>query len=361
MRKDECKIKRLLQLIIFLSMIVAITPACSHTPKIVDANGMVLEKSIAVIEVVNIGGVEQCIIMRGVDVENPVLLYIHGGPGIPDTPMVIKYNSDLESDFVVVNWDQRGTGKSYSKKIPTETINVEQFISDAHELVQYLKNKFDTDKIYIVGHSWGSVMGMYLIDRYPEDFYAYVGIGQVVNIDQNEIISYEFTLRVAEETQNKKALKELHKIGPPVKGLYKNFYDDLMIQRKWLLKFGGALHGQTSYLGFFKDYIFSKEYKISEALNVLKGSKHSVKIMWKNIAEIDFFTEIDTVDVPVYFFVGRHDWNTPFELAEKYYNILEAPQKELIWFESSAHSPCYEEPEKFNRLMVEKVKAETLK
>ena len=337
------------------------TTACSHTPKIVDAGGMVPEKSIAKMEKVNLGGVEQWIVMRGVDIDNPVLLFIHGGPGVPSAPNVLKYNGDLESDFVVVTWDQRGAGKSYSKDIPPESMTIEQFISDAHELVQYLKKKFDTDKIYIVGHSWGSILGIYLIDRYPEDFYAYVGVGQLVNGIQNEKISYEFALRMAKETKNKKALKELSKIGPPENGLYKNFYDDLLIQRKWLLKFGGAYYGKTNYVTTYIDYIFNKEYTIFNSLNVMKGVEFSLTIMWEDVVKVDFLTEIDKVEVPVYFVVGRHDWNTPFELAEEYFDVLTAPKKELIWFENSAHSPCYAEPGKFNKVLVDKVKAETYK
>lgn len=361
MKKNGYGIGRLLGRIVLLSTVVVVASACSHTPKIVDANGMVSEKGIAKMEKVNIGGVEQWIIMRGVNVENPVLLFIHGGPGMPSAPMVLKYNGDLESDFVVVTWDQRGAGKSYSKEIPPESMTVEQFISDAHELVQYLKEKFEADKIFIVGHSWGSIIGMNLIYRYPEDFYAYVSIGQVVNGSLNERLSYEFALRTAEKNNNRKALKELRKIGPPINGLYKNIYDDLLIQRKWLLKLGGASYGKRSYFDTYIDYLFSKEYTIFESLNVKKGLEFSATLMWEDVVKIDLFTEIDEIEVPVYFMIGRHDWNTPFEITEEYFDILIAPKKEFIWFENSAHSPCYEEPGRFNRLMVEKVKAETYK
>ncbi|MBN1574065.1 MAG: alpha/beta hydrolase [Deltaproteobacteria bacterium] len=352
---------RSLRPMILLSMTIFVALACSYTPKIVDANGLVSERSIARIEKVNLGGVDQWIVMRGTDVGNPVLLFIHGGPGVPTTPSVIKDNGDLESDFVVVTWDQRGAGKSYSKDIPPESMTVEQIISDAHELVQYLKKKFNTDKIYIVGHSWGSILGMYLIDRYPGDFYAYVGIGQCVDGARNEALSYDFTLRTAEKTNNRKALKELNRIGPPKDGLYKNGCDDLLVQRKWLTKFGGACYGKSSYRSLYITYIFNEEYTIFDSLNVMKGLKFSLPLMWEDVMKIDFMTEIEEVEVPVYFMIGRHDWNTPFELAEEYFEALKAPKKEFIWFERSAHSPCFEEPERFNRLMVEKVKAETYK
>ena len=354
--------RRSLKCTVFFSMIILVASACSHTPKIVDAKGMVPARSIARIEKVSLGGVDQWIIMRGTDVGNPVLLFIHGGPGVPSAPKVLKYNcGDLESEFVVVTWDQRGAGKSYSKDIPPESMTVERFISDAHELVQYLKKKFNADKIYIVGHSWGSILGTYLVSRYPEDFYAYVGVGQFVNGFKNEAISYDFALREAEKVDNKKAIRELKEIGSPVNAMYKNGMDDLMVQRKWLMKFGGANYTDRSYFNSYIIYFFSKEYTIFDSLNVMKGVKMSLNLMWEDVVKIDFMNEIDEVEVPVYFMIGRHDWNTPYELAEEYFEALKSPSKEFIWFERSAHSPCYEEPEKFNRLMVEKVKAETYK
>lgn len=358
MERHKGTIRRLILCTMVLSTALFVTSACSYTPKIVDGRGMVPERSLAKMEVVNLGGVDQWIVMRGADVRNPVLLFIHGGPGVPNTPKVLKYNGDLESDFVVVTWDQRGAGKSYSKDIPPESMTIEQFILDAHELVQYLKEKFEAEKIFVVGHSWGSILGMYLVDRYPEDFYAFVSIGQVVNGFKNEALSYDFTLRMAKETKNRKALKDLRKIGPPVNGLYKNGFDDLLVQRKWLMRFGGANYTDRSYFSTYMTFIFNKEYTIFESLNVMKGVRFSSLLMWEDVVKTDFLTEIDELEIPVYFMVGRHDWNTPFELAEEYFDLLKAPKKELIWFENSAHSPVYEEPERFNRLMVEKVKAE---
>ncbi|MBN2224669.1 MAG: alpha/beta hydrolase [Deltaproteobacteria bacterium] len=344
----------------FLIAALILTAACDYTPEIVGADGKVPEKSITKMEKVTLGGLDQWIVIRGVDVKNPVLLFIHGGPGKPSMPMVIKYNGNLESDFVVVTWDQRGAGKSYSVDIPPESMTLEQLISDAHELVGYLKERFNADKIYIVGHSCGSVIGMNLVDRYPEDFYAFVGVGQLVNGARNEIISYEYTVRMAEETDNEKALEELRKIGPPADGLYKNNYDNLLVQRKWLLKFGGITYGKTNYFDMYMDYLFNEEYTIFESLNIKKGLKFSLTNIWPDEVRTDLFTQIPKVDIPVYFAVGRHDWNTPFEITEEYFNILKAPKKELVWFENSGHSPCYEEPDKFN-LLIERVKTETYK
>jgi len=343
--------------VLFIGMV-----SCSYTPSIVDANGYVVPGSITEMVPVTLGGFDQWLVIRGVDRTNPVLLFIHGGPGVPETPLFHSVCSDLQEHFVVVTWDQRGTGLSYSKDVPVESMNVEQFITDAHELVGYLKERFGAEKIYIVGHSWGSVLGMHLIDRYPEDFYAYVGIGQVVHTYENERISYEYTYSRAVEEGNKKAIRELEEIGPPVNGVYgddPSDLDGLMTERKWLLKYNGVMHEKSSHLDYYFKYILSPEYSVFDAVNVLRGVNFSLGKMWNQVLQVDFFTEIPEVEVPVYFFTGRYDYNTPFELVVEYYEFLEAPQKELVWFENSGHNINNEEPERFTRMMVEKVLAET--
>ena len=353
--------KRIVLFMMIVGFLIGMV-SCSYTPLIVDKNGDVVSESVAEMTPVTLGGFEQWLVIRGIDRTNPVLLFIHGGPGSPETPLFLSFCEDLQDDFVVITWDQRGTGLSFSKDVPSETMTVEQFITDAHELVGYLKDRFGAEKIYIVGHSWGTVLGMYLIDRYPEDFYAYVGIGQVVNMHDNEHISYEYAYNKAVESGDKKAIRELEEIGSPVDGLYgddPSNLDGLMIQRKWLLKYGGGLYSKTSYLPYYLKYVLAPEYSILDAINVLRGTNRSLELMWYQLFGTDLLTDITQVEVPVYFFTGRYDYNTPFELVEEYYEILDAPQKELVWFEESAHSPHNEEPERFTRLMVEKVLRET--
>ena len=351
--------------IVFFSVMIVLVlgmVSCSYTPSIVDSGGNAVSGSIAEMTPVNLGGFDQWLVIRGVDRTNPVLLFIHGGPGVPETPMIHSVLSDLQEDFVVVTWDQRGTGLSFSKDVPVETMTVERFIEDAHELVGYLKERFGAEKIYIVGHSWGSVLGMYLIDRYPEDFYAYVGIGQVVNTYENERLSYEYVYNRAVEDGNRRAIRELEEIGPPMNGVYgddPSDIDGLMTQRKWLTKYNGVMHEESSHLKYYFAYILSPEYSVFDAINVLRGVHFSLDLMWNQVLQVNLFEEITEVQVPVYFFVGRYDYNTPFELVEEYYDVLDAPKKELVWFENSAHMINSEEPERFTRLMVEKVLGET--
>ncbi|MFW9939384.1 MAG: alpha/beta fold hydrolase, partial [Candidatus Thorarchaeota archaeon] len=186
----------------------------SKTAPILNEDGTEKPNSIASMEFVKLGEIDQWILIRSHNLDNPLLLLLHGGPGSADSPLAYKFQSELEEHFIVVNYDQRGAGKSYSKKIPKESMNVEQFVSDTYNLINLLKKRFNKEKIYLVGHSWGSMLGTLLVQRYPELFYAYIGVGQVVNIIDNEIFSFQFTFKEAKKRDNKRAIKQLEKIRP---------------------------------------------------------------------------------------------------------------------------------------------------
>ena len=331
----------------------------SRTPKIKDKEGKIKPNSVASLEKVPIGGIDQWIIIRGHDKVNPILLFLHGGPGSIEGPFAYKFQRDLEEHFIVVNWDQRGAGKSYSKKIPKESMTIEQFILDAYELIQLLLNRFNQKKLFLVGHSWGSILGTLVVSRYPEFIHAYVGIGQVVNILDNEKISYQYTIDQAKERGNKKALKQLKKLEPyPEKDI--NDTKALRKQRKWLLKFNGVMHNGTSWWPYIKIALASPEYSLKDMIKFIGGLKFSIETMWAQMFEIDLPKQIAELKVPVYICMGRYDYNTPFELAEQYFNQLKAPKKEYIWFENSGHLLNTEESEKFNEILIKKVLLENL-
>lgn len=322
------------------------------TPKIKDNKGNVIPTSIASLEQIKLDGVKQWILIRSHNEDNPLLLFLHGGPGSAEMGFAHKYERKLEEHFIFVNWDQRGAGKSFNKKIPKESMNIEQFVSDAHELILDLMKRFKKEKIILMGHSWGSILGVLLVQRYPELFSAYVGIGQVTNLTDNEMISYQFTLHEAKKRGNKKAEKELLKLQPP----YFSDIKQLNKQRKWLNKFGGALYNQTSILPLLKTILGAPEYTIRDIIRFVQGTVFTLETLWEEIIkEIDLPKDAKKFSMPVYFILGKHDYNTPFELAEEYFTKLQAPKKELIWFEKSAHSPNFEEPEKFDEVMIEKV------
>ncbi|MFC1483937.1 alpha/beta fold hydrolase [Candidatus Neomarinimicrobiota bacterium] len=327
----------------------------STTPPIIDEAGVPVESGIARFEKVILGGVEQSILIRTHDPANPVLLFLHGGPGSPETPIVAHFNKELEKHFVVVNWDQRGAGKSFSKKIPAESFTIDQFIEDAHQLVTWLKQRFDQEKIFMVGHSWGSALGMYVVEKYPEDFHAYVGTGQLVEISRNELLSYEFVLERARQAEHGKAIKQLEKIGYPENGEYKGGLRSVVMQRKWLTRFGGFWFGETSMQPMMQVYGRSPEYTFFDMIKLMKGARRTLTLLSDEIMGINLIEQVPAVEVPVYFAIGRHDYVAAFVLAKEYFDQLQAPYREFIWFENSAHSPPFEEPEKFNVLMIENI------
>lgn len=335
------KIKRTFQILGFLIlialMLVFFLP--SRTPEIEGEN------SIATINSVEIGGIDQCVMIRGADVSKPILLFLHGGPGYSQISYARKYQSELEENFIVVNWDQRGSGKSYSPSIDKDTMTVEQFVADTNDLIDYLLDRFDKEKLYLVGHSWGSELGMYVAQKYPQKLYSFISIGQLVDGKKNEELSYDFTLKMATQNNDEKAIKELTEIGRPP---YENVVDDMMVQRKWLKKYGGLENGCDTFKDIIVASIFSPEYSGVDGIKLALGSRFTADFMFPYIfLESSVMEDVPEVDVPVYFCVGRNDYNTPHKLIEEYYNKLNAPTKELIWFEKSAHFPNFEQPELF--------------
>lgn len=312
-------------------------------------------QSIDSLEKVKIGGIDQWIYITGTDTSKPILLFLHGGPGFAMLPFLHENNPELEKYFTVVNWDQRGAGLSYSSKIPEESMTLQQLVSDTHELTSYLKERFKQEKIYLMAHSFGTVLGMKVIDLYPDDYNSFISIGQVVSFSENERLSYDFALKSATEANNKKAIKELTKVGrPDENGNYKDDsgYD---ITVEWLSYFGGSVYGKQS-SEELENYILSLPiYKDENDKIVRSWSFSNVIFEDKEVLSLDFKKSIKKVKVPVYFLSGTHDYETPFELTEEYFNMLDAPRKEMILFEYSAHFPFYEEAQKFNDILINKV------
>jgi len=339
-------LNRILITVVILSLVTV--SLVSWTPAIRDSNRQVIEESIASLEQVSLGGIEQHILIRGQNKNNPVLLFLHGGPGYPQISFARKFQSKLEKDFVVVQWDQRGSGKSYSRQVPEDSMNREQFISDTIELVEHLSKQFDQEKIYLAGHSWGSDLGVRAVSKRPDLFYAYIGIGQVVHSEKQEQISYEYVYSMAAADGNKKALEDLEEIGFPP---YADHEKDVMVQRKWLRRYDGVEVNVNTMREIVLGILFSPEYTWLDGIRFIRGNYFTRETMFNDIKDVNMLEDYPVLPVPVYFMAGRQDYNTPSELVKQYYNQLDAPIKEFFWFENSAHDPHFEEPEKFAELM----------
>lgn len=320
----------------------------SKTPKIKDENGKIPPNSMASLEKVIIGNFNQSLLIRGHDINNPILLILHGGPGYPKMPSAYYTQRLLEKHFIVVNWDQRGAGKSYSRTVFKKNLNVEQYILDTKELVEYLIERFKKEKIFLLGHSWGSLLGTLVVQRYPELFHAYIGMGQVINMIKGENISYQYVLDAAKKEGNQKVIDKLKSLNPP----YGKNIKELLYQRKWLTRYGGAIHGETSEWVYRKKIFKSPEYSLRDDYKLLRGVFKTLKIMWEQMIDINFLEQVPELKVPVYFFEGRHDYQVPFELVEIFFDKLKAPKKKLIWFEYSGHSPNLQETEKFEQTLI---------
>ena len=308
-------------------------------------------------EVVTLGGAQQHIRVRGTDDKNPVLLFLHGGPGVCDRHWVLKDQSGLADVCTIVCWDQRGGGKSYSKAQSREGMTIDLIVSDATELVEYLCRKFMKEKVYIVGHSWGSIVGILLIQRCPERIAAYVGMGQVVDIDVNEQLSYKFVWDEAQRRGDKKAIRDLTRIGEPVDGSYGSV-KNLITQRNYMSKYGGGTYesSENIWTSFIIPVLLSPEYTLADMVKYIKGTFYCLEKLWTEVAGTIRFSRTATkLDVPVYITQGEHDNNTPTSIAIKWFESLEAPYKEWIPFGKSGHAPIKEEAELWGKTIREKL------
>jgi pimeloyl-ACP methyl ester carboxylesterase len=313
---------------------------------------------ISSLEEITLGGLKQWIFIRGIDQNNPVLIFLHGGPGEPAMGMSSSRRLDTEliKHFTVVHWDQRGAGKTYNSQIPVDSMTLDRLVEDCNELIDYLRNRFDTPKVFIVAHSSGTLIGIKTAYRYPEKIHAYVGVAQVINDYEQQRVSYEFVLEEAERSGNVKHQNAIKAIGPPPYEIPKKEYD----KANYIVRYGGMMHDSSfrKMIGLILPYLMSPEYSLSEGFRTImgKGRNFTTNALWKEIVDVDFTKEIDSIKVPIYFFEGKHDMITPTVLVENYYQSLVAEKgKNLVIFENSGHWPMIEEKMQYEDKLVNTV------
>ncbi len=334
-------------LAIFASQIFA------STPPILDAQGQAIPNSIAVMEKVKLGGAEEWMTIRGKDSRNPLLLFLAGGPGGTQLVTARRALTKLEDRFVVVNWEQPGAGKSFDA-IDRSKLTPDRYVTDAHELVLNLRQRFGKEKIYVLGESWGSALGIMVVQRYPELFQAFIGTGQMVAFLENDRICYDFALRLAQERGDTKQVEKLKQQGPPP------YYgkDVLWKSAAYLSETFDYMNKNSAIAnpGFntLQD-LAGSEYGLYDKLNFVRGLLDTFGVVYPQLWDVDFRKQAKRLEVPVYFLIGRHDVNAQPKLTEEYFNLLTAPRKELIWFENSGHNPWMNETEKFVDTIVNKI------
>jgi pimeloyl-ACP methyl ester carboxylesterase len=306
--------------------------------------------SIASIEKIKLGGMEQSVAIYGEDTSKPVLLILHGGPGFSEFLFFHSYNRELEKSFVVVNWDQRGTGLSYVPGMTGDSLHISQMEADAHELTGMLKKRFGQQKIFLLGHSWGTMLGALTARDHPEDYFAYIGVCQISDMAGSEKISMQYVLQRARADHNAKAVAELEAIAPGYPRHGAGAVDDLKKQREWLAHYGGVFHGPMDSDKMFAGITAPEKTLYSDELNG-KGESLSLASMWNELLNTNLMQSAPEFRLPVYFLLGRADYNVAAPLSEQYFHALKAPRKQLIWFEQSGHFVPFEEPAKFNQFM----------
>lgn len=331
--------------LLVFAVVVIVTQKMASTPAIRDSNGKVVEGSIAELRKVELNGRSEWITLRGNDKNAPILLFLAGGPGGTQMAATRYELTELEKYFVVVNWDQPGSGKSRFG-IRKKEICKQTYIEDGIALTEYLKEQFGEEKIYLMGESWGSALGVFLINERPEYYAGFIGTGQMVDFEETEKLDYQKAMEIAKEREDEKMIQALKKQGEPLyeegniallSSKYLNYLSSYMAENKEITN--GGYHT-------FRD-MFASEYGLVDSVNFMLGLMDTFNKVYPELYDIDLREEYAKLSVPVYFFLGRHDINAPTDLAEEYYNILEAPKKELVWFEHSGHSPWLNETEKF--------------
>lgn len=319
-----------------------------------DENGRVLAGSLSEKIHVNINGVEQGMFIKSKDVKNPVLLYLHGG--MPDYFLTQQYPTGLEDDFTVVWWEQRGSGLSYHADMAAGTITVEQLISDTLAVTNYLRSRFGKDKIYLMGHSGGSFIGIQAAARAPELYYAYIGVAQMSNQLRSEKLTYDYMLQQFKKNGNTKMLQKLEAMPVTMENGVPDSY--AMTRDVAMHDLGiGTMHNMKSIVtGLLIPSFQFREYTLGEKINFWRAKSQSgISSMWKQMVVTDLSKKVTRLEMPIYFFHGVYDYTCSYTEAKAYFEKLEAPVKGFYTFEQSAHSPMFEEPEKMQQILREDV------
>jgi pimeloyl-ACP methyl ester carboxylesterase len=309
---------------------------CAGTPPI-ETEGL---SPIASREYVEINGTRQGVVIRGHDRNAPVLLWLAGGPGGSEIGWTTHYLGNLEEDVVFVNWDQRGTGLSY-RAGDWDAVETNDFVADTIAMSEYLIRRFNTDTVILVGHSWGSIVGLQAVARRPDLFSAYVGVGQQVNTLENDRIGYEMVMTRASRRQDTRVVEHLRTIGPPP------YPRELGRHYLYLFQKVHMYSTHPSPEPTFATMVFPEEYTLRNSINLIRGLLKGVINVYPQLHDLDFESSIPSVDVPVFFFTGRYDETCVQDIAFRYYERIEAPHKEFVWFERSGHNVPYQQPERF--------------
>lgn len=297
--------------------------------------------SVSILKQITINGTKQEVMIRGTDRSNPLVIFVHGGPGVPETPYVRKYQDLLEQNFTVVQYDERGSGKSYHFSEDYSNLSSEMLVDDLLALTDYLEQEFNQEKVLLIGHSYGTYIATQAASKAPDKFSAYIGIGQTANWVNSELESLQFMIGQARLAGNDAEAEELELLREPITT------GDAITPRDKIREYGGAARLINDNADIFKGLLFGTEYNLLDAVRFFKGNSMSELNLQAELTEHDITELVDQLDIPVYFVMGQYDLMTSVNEARKYLDELKAPLKEFVVFGQSAHYPQFEEKEKF--------------
>lgn len=322
-----------------------------------DKKGDVLQGSISEKVSVNINGLEQGMFIQSRDATNPVLLFLHGGPGMPEYILTKKYPTGLEDHFTVVWWEQRGSGLSYRADIPPETMTVDQMISDTLVLTNYLRERFGQKKVYLLGHSGGTFYGIQAAARSPGSFHAYIGVSQLSYQLRSEMLAYEYMLEQFKNMGNTRMVKQLEQAPPTMTVPLPRSYLALRDKAMHTLGIGTTRDMRSVITSIFIPYWLSNDYTWREKINIWRGKSFSGRFLRDEMFATDLTEKVRELELPVYFFHGLYDHTVSYAGTRSYFDGLRAPVKGFYTFGNSAHSPMFEEPERMRKILLEDVLA----
>ncbi|MCK7511313.1 MAG: alpha/beta hydrolase [Desulfobacterales bacterium] len=311
-------------MLVIASVLWVMSPGKSEP--FLDKNGNLLAGSISEKTYININGVKQGMFIKSKDATNPVLLCLHGG--IPLYFLTKKYPTGLEDHFTVVWWEQRGSGLSFSADIPPESMTLEQLISDTRKVANYLCTRFGQEKIYLMGHSGGTFIGIQMAAQAPELFHAYIAVAQMSSQLESERLAHLYMLEQYKMKGNEKMIRKLE--SAPVTredGIPASY---LLLRDKAMHSLGvGTTHGMNSvFTGIFLPSLTCSDYTLIEKINLWRGKSQSgVHPLWDKMLAADLAKQVHEIDIPVYFFHGIYDYTVSYNLAKDYFKKLHAPIK----------------------------------
>ena len=295
--------------------------------------------------VLELGGARQVVKVRGADRSNPILIYIHGGPGSVEMRMAWSFQHPWEDFFTVVQWDQRGAGRSFplnDAATIAPTLRLERYRDDAIALIEQLRARLGQQMVFILGHSFGSAVGLAVAQARPDLLHAYIGMGQLIGFRENERVGTRQTLAIALERGDVDAIRAITELRPyPDRGPFTIAQADAW--RKYANRYGSLAGLRPNADFYFNSTKLSPLYTPADRASWAKGSAFTVTTLWPRLADVSF-SSVRKLDVPVAFLLGRRDKTTPSEIAAGWLDRVTAPTRTLCWFENSGHLPMIEEP-----------------